>query len=396
MSPRRALLWAFLLFLAPLLLAADAPRDATTYFYLQPDPTRAMRLVRDLEVRGQLRNPDSRPHVAGFLAALFLRHPEIVTSWTAERFAPETETTVAAALLLAGRAAEAEAHPGARQRPADPQTAVLFVGGDLRRRPVETPSDLDALWGAAFATGDAAWPARILDRIETGLGPGGHPVEDLLPLSELRLLRRSDARAYVAEFRARLGEERFREAYLLGTAVWGAVSNAEQHDFVAELLQGRIAADLESPFGQLFRRAQLRRGATIVVSGEGRAVRGQMGFVKNARFIVATVDEMQLRYPDAVYRQFRNDFSSKDSVTVALLLLVPPGRTGAIRLQVTPPSDPSFALPAVAYDGGSQQVIRAYAVPLQNLRMPGVYGIEARVDDDGGELTLASRFLLVR
>jgi len=392
--------------LAGLLLAAQpgaaqaqAPteRDGFAHFYAAPDLDRVPALLREAEAKGLLARPDAIAPIAGFLAGLFIAHPGRIDGWLTEPYAAGVEPALATALMLAGERGRAAAYAALRSWPGDVQARLLAPRPDLRVATILSPADLDALWGAGFATGDPAYPARILDHVAEALD-GGAAVGDLLLASDVAFTRTPEGQAAMQALRGRLDEAGLRRAVMGAAALWGLASNAHQHEFVRALVERRIAQAPGSDLGYALARAGFRQARPLVAQGGGDGAKALVSFVADPAF-AADAAAGGARGLEAVFRRYaRNDFAAGGPVRVAVVLLLPAQRRVEYRLRVRPPAGEAFELGPFPVEAGETPAFRIGLVPLDPARLAaiGAHEVELTVTDVGASWSVAHGFFLGR
>jgi hypothetical protein len=179
-----------------------APNDWLTFFYQHQRAELTGEMVARLDRDGVLGRANARPAVVAFFSLILrrddVRGEELVGS---ADLSPSTRSALLEALWRAGKGAAATRIATARGLPSE-----RFAGPppELLRMPLEAPGDLDMMWGAFMASGDVAFPRRLLD------------VLDVPP---------------------RAGGETPQQAILVKVARWSLASNARQHPVVLQLIR---------------------------------------------------------------------------------------------------------------------------------------------------------------
>jgi hypothetical protein len=230
--------------------APQRPGDLLPYFYKDPCPER---LVGYLEAH-EARHPkwDAYPPVAGFFAVIFRAHPDWIERLAPQRFGPKTAATLAAALRLSGQAGNA---PGLRSRLAsaapDPKLMAEFANlpSQLPDLQIRTPTHLDLLWGASFASGDGRHARKIMDFFANAANRSEHLALDLaqLALVMTKGVNASGSKEALTELRRKHGDDAFRQMVFAATALWALGSNARQHDFVDRAVARYIEEHPQTP-----------------------------------------------------------------------------------------------------------------------------------------------------
>jgi len=138
--------------------------DVFTYYYRDP---RSERLVGWLDAFGKKQQDwAAYPPVAGFFAIVFAAQPGWIDKLVPAQPDARLADTISAALLLSGQSAarkdllERLSQPGT-----DPKLRAEFAGlpNRLMTLRIATPTHLDILWGASFASGDGRYALMIAD-----------------------------------------------------------------------------------------------------------------------------------------------------------------------------------------------------------------------------------------
>src|SRR5689334_6639478 len=135
-----------------------SPNDTLlTTFYKDPRTDRLVGFFDQLRTMPAAQSWEAYPPVAGFFAFVFRSYPNDIDKIIPEAPDPKSAETIAAALRLSGNAAAQEKfQPRLAKAGRDLQLASVFANlpGRLEDLQITTPSNLDILWGAAFASGD--------------------------------------------------------------------------------------------------------------------------------------------------------------------------------------------------------------------------------------------------
>jgi hypothetical protein len=229
--------------------------DLISHFYSNPQPARLVGLLERLQQRAPGWN--WFPPVAGFFAIVFRQHSDWIERLVPDH--PDTRTAVAvtAALRLSGLP---QIEPNLQSRlsaaGADPalRAELANLPPRLEELHVVTPTHLDLLWGASFASGDDRYVRMIADSFAT-IANRSEPLAVDIAKATLALL--GGPRDFLGQLKDKYGEAGAREIAFAATAVWGLESNAQQHSFVDKFLTEYIAASSGSPAAKVL--SALRR-----------------------------------------------------------------------------------------------------------------------------------------
>jgi hypothetical protein len=221
----------------------DKRHDVVTYFYKDPRPERLAGFMQTYADGPAGQNWIAYPPIAGFLAVVFRRHPDVVTSVLPERPNPQTADAFRAAIQLSGNNALAkELQARLSKAGSDPILTVEFAHlptrlEDLR---IRTPTHLDILWGAAFASGDAQFVRMILDYLASVTNESEAIYRDVM-WAAIRLSDEAAKLKFWQELRARYGDAGSRRIIAAAVALWALKVNAQQHAFVHQAISAYSA-----------------------------------------------------------------------------------------------------------------------------------------------------------
>ena len=170
----------FFAILSPARAQSHFPTDANsvgrwmTYYYLNKNPAQVGDFLQWLEESRDLdSNANFEPPAVGFLATVFSDNPDRVRGWAgATPYHGGAKLAVERALWLSGHgdliaALFHETPDYAAQKP----VALLDM-------PLKTPGAFDMMWAAFSATGNAAYPARLIDVLDEATVLTGNKLED--------------------------------------------------------------------------------------------------------------------------------------------------------------------------------------------------------------------------
>lgn len=173
-----------------------------TYYYVNKDTTQVGPFLAWLESSHVTDNENIAIPVTAFVAGVFAENPDKVQGWvTSVAFTGTTKEVIERALWYAGRG----------DLIGDALHDRVDYAGDkpvsLLDMPLETPGSFDMMWGMFMATGNVAYPARLINVLDESVAFTG------------------DAKV---------------DAIYRGAAVWSLQSNAEQHDHAEGLSGGAV------------------------------------------------------------------------------------------------------------------------------------------------------------
>lgn len=374
---------------------SDGGRLDISHFYSAPALDRVPAFVRQSEAAGVFKNRRNRPPVIGFLAGLFVKYPDRM-DWIGGQFEITTQTAVAAALMLSGHADRATQVADDGEWPAKVRGWLAGVPTSLMDMPIRTPSDLDILWGASFATGDPAYPRRIAKFFAGIAESGSFPIDELILVSRFR--RAPKFQDYLVTLKDKYGRDSFIRLVDGATALWALGSNAKQHDFVNTMVEAEIAAAPASETAYALRRVLFRNRTELMVEGVGQSIKVMLTTTDDGPAL-ARAAKVKLDSKEWMYK-LRNEFARNEQVDIAVLLYIKPSASGHSRITVVSPSgkETQFSQPIKPAPGGKERITMAtHSLPPAFLQEEGIYRVRAEFPDGpDGTFTVNNRFFVGR
>jgi hypothetical protein len=224
--------------LAPNVATAQTQRQPNSaealfaFFYKDPRPERLVGLLDEFQKLPASRNWQAYPPSVGFFAVVFRTHED----WVERLIPPQPDAkiveTLAAALHIAG-------YP---KKSTDLRSKFKDVGSDeilhaqlaglptrLEELRIASPTHLDLLWGASFASGDARHVRKI---IEFYASTADQSEQIVLDTARVVVAMAGGPQEPLQGLRAKYGDDRARQIIYAATALWAVQSNARQHSFV--------------------------------------------------------------------------------------------------------------------------------------------------------------------
>jgi hypothetical protein len=217
------------------------------HFYDDPRPERLLGFIERYQKRAQ--SWDAFPPLAGFLAVVFSRHTDWIAMLIPDHPDSRTAVAVAAALQLSGLS-KIEPSLQSRLAAAGSDARLSAELAALPSRPEElrvaTPTHLDLLWGASFASGEERYASMIADFLAA---TANRSELIALDVAKTALVISGGPREIIniGQLRDKYGEQGTREIMFAAVAAWGLDSNARQHSFVEKFLAGYLAANSDKP-----------------------------------------------------------------------------------------------------------------------------------------------------
>ena len=228
---------------------AKATADVLTYFYTDPRPERLVGYFERYERASS--GWASFPPGIGFYAVVFRGHPDWIGRLMPVKPSPTGAEALAAALRLGGLGAK---HRDLLDRLAaagsDPILKAQLAGlpAELESLVVTTPTHLDILWGASFASGDGRYPGKVIGFLAKTANRSHDTAIDILKLTAAM---RAPDRKLVAEMKSKYDDATLIQLVYAASATWGLSANARQHAFVDRVVTDYVAANAETPTGKL-------------------------------------------------------------------------------------------------------------------------------------------------
>ena len=226
-------------------------------FYTDPQPARLVGFLERYEKIGQGWQPF--PPVAGFFAIVFRRHPDWIGKLIPDQPDSRTAVAVAAALQLAGQPAlEGSVQSRLTNAGADASLSAELANLPLRLEElhVVTPTHLDLLWGASFASGDERYARMIADFLAETANRS-----ELIDIDVAKtvLARMGGPQEILGQLKDKYGEQVARQIIFASVAAWGIEANAQQQPFVDGFLTKYIAENPNSGTAKLLSALRPRR-----------------------------------------------------------------------------------------------------------------------------------------
>jgi hypothetical protein len=210
-------------------------------FYRNPDLRRVPALLSELD-RAAAGDWTAHPPIAGFVAGLLVKMPANGAEFLPRNASPALRADFAVAYSLAGRPGEGAAI--AREGGLGKKViAAVRTTPLLARLTPRNATELDYLWGAAFATGDRRYIRPIVRKL-TALAGSAEKADGILTAA--RFLR--SGQGHLGTMKQRFDRRALLDI-ALGSAILVALSRgAPEHEFI------RDAIRMDAPAGSHARR----------------------------------------------------------------------------------------------------------------------------------------------
>ena len=178
-------------------------------------------------------------------------------------------------------------------------------------------NELDIMWGAFFATGNAFYAQQIMAFLDHTVARSENSIADIIAAS-----RQQVPPAYAAEVREKsLPPARLMSLLTVGTALWGMLSNARQHPVIVELVANEKSKSPPTGVGRLLQAAvpQQKPDHARIVIEQGNDIRIILSATSNRRLVdsIKTTDQLM-----NAMLNFTNRFSvGSDVIIVSSVIL---------------------------------------------------------------------------
>ena len=229
----------------PLAGAADRQlSERISTFYKTPDPKGVPGLLSQWSVSPSAQRREGIPPMVGFAAGLAAKYPDRIDAMFPPSLSPKAQAVAVAGVRIAGQGQKAQALARSYGWP-DDKVEAAGRGGNIREVRIASADDLDILWGASFATGDAVYVRKILAFYAEFAKRPDVAVDDLVSIVKFVHGQRQggDLKWVVQKY----GEARAREFVVAAAALWALDSNSRQHAFVRQVVDRFLAEQAGSP-----------------------------------------------------------------------------------------------------------------------------------------------------
>lgn len=210
-------------------------------FYKDPKPDRLVGLIDRHETPQTPKHWNSYPAQVGFYAVVFRTHPDRIERLLPARFNPRSALAVQAALQLSGQQAliaKLQTRLDEAGSDATLKSELAGLPTRLEELKIRTPTHLDILWGAAFASGDRRYPRMILDCMAQ-IANRSEAVA--LDVTRTAVAIMGGPKEILTQLRGKYGDAGAYEVIVAATALWALQANAQRHPFVAQVLASYVA-----------------------------------------------------------------------------------------------------------------------------------------------------------
>jgi hypothetical protein len=228
----------------PLAGAADRQlSERISTFYKTPDPKEVPGLLSQWSVSPSAQRREGIPPMVGFAAGLAAKYPDRIDAMFPPSLSPKAQAVAVAGVRIAGQGQKAQSLARSYGWP-DDKVEAAGRGGNIREVRVASADDLDILWGASFAAGDAFYVHKILTFYAEFAKRPDVAVDDLVSIVKFVHGQRVHGQRQGGDLKwvvQKYGEARAREFVVAAAALWALDSNSRQHAFVRQLVDQFLA-----------------------------------------------------------------------------------------------------------------------------------------------------------
>lgn len=187
------------------------------------------------------RNWEAYPPLAGFLAVIFKTDPQAISRLTPSTLTPKMADTIKAAIRLSGQTDISVIRERISAAGSDQMLSKEFANlpNTLDDLHIVTPTHLDILWGAFFASGSTQYIQMILDFFAQTANRSETIATDL---ARLTLATFGGPKTIYGELREKYGSFGYTMV-VASAAQWGLLSNGQKHPIVRKVVNEYIAAN---------------------------------------------------------------------------------------------------------------------------------------------------------
>ena len=362
-----------------------------TDYYHAPDVDAAVEHIKSLEQEGMLRGGKAVPPVVGFLAGLFAENSKSIDKFLPVFSDETTRYVLAVALAYAGEKERAVAYLSETAEGRKKVSYIELYPENLKALPITRADDLDILWGATFATGDATYVQPIFYFIDQIAQSGQVSIEDILILSAS--VNQKGNLKELNRIRRQYGKKRLMKMAILASAIWSVGSNASRHDFIHAAVLNRIAQAPSSNTSQILHRALFRaneKRMSLTTGPHNRYV----------AFMTQDMERIKQDFAGEKYDAFgpyaQNEFTSTDKLVFAVMTFAGQETKGQFVFNIEQPSKAVVETPPYQVEGvGLILTVVDMASFIPSSR--GVHTVRGRfLSSDGAQHELVKKFFVTR
>src|SRR5262249_54558736 len=132
------------------------------------------------------------------------------------------------------------------------KSELVGLPAQLENLWITTPTHLDIVWGAAFASGDARYPGMILDFFAATANQSEQVAIDVVAIA-------GGSKEVLQELRGKYRDDLARQIVYAAAALWALQANARQHVFVDQTMARYITQKSGTPAAKVLAALRQRK-----------------------------------------------------------------------------------------------------------------------------------------
>ena len=230
---------------------ARAP-DFITYYYRDKQLEKVPVILAEIDGGKLFSRPSARGSLTGFLVGLFSENPDKIELWVSKPFNAKTEVFLAFAMAMSNQKDRAIRFAQERGLPREIEKSLRSMPDSLEQISINSPTDLDTLWGASLATGNKTYPSKILHWLNQTIQSKGQNLDELE-----QLLNAYGGPSFGDQAKAlssKYPKKEFIDLIVSTSALWSMKSNAKQHAFVKDVVDNWTRENSGNTLARLLRK----------------------------------------------------------------------------------------------------------------------------------------------
>lgn len=228
---------------------ADPDEVLLMSFYKDPRPERLVGYLERMQARSELKW-NAYVGTTGALAVVFRKHPASIETLVPAALTDKSAEAVSAALVLAGQRSmlqKLQPRLAAAGSDATLKSELAGLPDTLDKLSVKTPTHLDLLWGAAFASGDERYPTRVAEFVAQTANRSEQTAIDIAQAVIVMTRGPGGQGDFMKGLRGKYGDRGMVEIIIAASGLWALASNARNHPFVVSAAEKYVQAHAGTP-----------------------------------------------------------------------------------------------------------------------------------------------------
>lgn len=228
---------------------ADPDEVLLMSFYKDPRPERLVGYLERMQARSELKW-NAYVGTTGALAVVFRKHPASIETLVPATLTDKSAEAVSAALVLAGQRSmlqKLQPRLAAAGSDATLKSELAGLPDTLDKLSVKTPTHLDLLWGAAFASGDERYPTRVAEFVAQTANRSEQTAIDIAQAVIVMTRGPGGQGDFMKGLRGKYGDRGMVEIIIAASGLWALASNARNHPFVVSAAEKYVQAHAGTP-----------------------------------------------------------------------------------------------------------------------------------------------------